>query len=356
MKILIFNPSFLGDSVLTTPLLKAVKAKFPDSYIAFCVRPEYAPLFEGLDFIDEVITFDKRRSYSGLGGIFRFAKELKNKNFDMVLTPHKSFRTNLTLFLAHIPERVGYVESTLSALLTASRSRDMDLHEVQRNLLLYEAAFNELPSKQGLSVYIDEAKKAEYSKLGEKLVGIAPGSVWATKMWPAERFAAVADHLKDRGFTPVIIGSKDDMPAAETLMKAAKYEHINMCGKTSLRELPALIANFMFLVTNDSGPMHIAVAAGVKCIAIFGPTVKELGFTPYDTESVVVEAEGLLCRPCGLHGHDKCPEKHFKCMLEISTDNVTELLDREERKLFPEKFETVKVEYVPKYETVKAKE
>jgi len=344
LKILIFNPSFLGDSVLTTPLIKAVKLKHPDAEISFCVRPEYAPLFEGLDEISEVITFDKRKSYSGLSGIFRFAEELKSREFDMVLTPHKSFRTNLTLFLAKIPVRIGFVESAFSTLLTATRSRDMDLHEVQRNMLLYEAAFGELPPKLPLSVYIDEEARSEFAALGKNLVGIAPGSVWATKMWPAENFAAVADWLKDNGYTPVIIGAPDDVPAAEKLMHSSKYEHINMCGKTSLKELPALIANFEFLVTNDSGPMHIAVAAGVRCVAVFGPTVKELGFTPYDENSRVAEVEGLSCRPCGLHGSNKCPRKHFRCMLEIRPEDVIKLIDREEAVTRTEKYETVKAD------------
>lgn len=342
MKILIFNPSFLGDSVLTTPLIQAVKHRHPESKISFCVRPEYVPLFQGLDVIDEIIPFDKRGAYSGISGIFRFAGELKSKSFDIVIAPHKSFRTTWTLYLADIPVRVGFAESSLATLLTATRARDMDLHEVQRNMLLYEAAFDELPEKFPLIINIDKQAKESFSSLGKNLVGIAPGSVWATKMWPAERFAVIADWLKDRGFTPVIIGSPEDAAAAEKLIKSAKNEHINLCGKTSLKELPALISNFRLMVTNDSGPMHIAVAAGVRCVAIFGPTVKNLGFTPYDEVSRVAEVEGLSCRPCGLHGHKKCPKKHFKCMLEVSTEDVIALIDREE-----------KIDYKPKYDTVK---
>ncbi|MGE4318378.1 MAG: lipopolysaccharide heptosyltransferase II [Deferribacterales bacterium] len=344
MRILIFNPSFLGDSVLTTPLIQAVRKKHPDAYIAFCVRPEYVPLFQGLSFLDEVIAFDKRGKDAGIGGMFRFADTLKEKNFDMVIAPHKSIRTNLTIFLAKIPVRIGFVEGAMSTLLTATRARDMDLHEVQRNMLLYEAAFQELPEKFPLAVYIDQQAKERFASLGEKLVGIAPGSVWATKMWPAERFAEVADHLKEKGYTPVIIGSPDDVPAAERLIQSAKHQHINLCGKTSLKELPALISCFSLLVTNDSGPMHIAVAAGVRCVAIFGPTVKNLGFTPYDEESRVAEVEGLSCRPCGLHGHKKCPKKHFKCMLEISSEDVIKLLDREEKRVAPGRYETVKAD------------
>lgn len=330
--------------MLTTPLIQAIKHKHPESKISFCVRPEYAPLFQGLDVIDEIIPFDKRNAYSGISGIFRFAKELKSKSFDMVIAPHKSFRTNWTLYLADIPVRIGFAESAFATLLTATRARDMDLHEVQRNMLLYEAAFDELPEKFPLIVNIDKEAKERFSSLGEKLVGIAPGSVWATKMWPADRFAQVADWLKEAGYTPVIIGSPEDVPAAEALMKSSKHEHINLCGKTSLKELPALISNFKLLVTNDSGPMHIAVAAGVRCVAVFGPTVKNLGFTPYDETSRVAEVEGLECRPCGLHGHKKCPKKHFKCMLEVTAEDVIDLIGREEKIAYTPKYETVRVD------------
>ena len=329
LKILFFNPSYLGDSVLTTPLIKAVKKKIPDSYIAFCVRPENAPLFEGVDFIDEVIVFDKRGSEKGIGGTISFAKKIREKKFDLVFSPHMSFRTSAVMFLSHIPERVGFVESALSIAYTQSCAKDLTYHEVDRYLLLYDRHFNEFPGEVIMpEVYLDKDKAEEYRKeLPEKLVGINAGSVWQTKKWPAVKFAAVADKLKERGFTPVIIGSEEDRADVEKLKAAAKYDHIDYCGKTTLRELPALISTFEYLVTNDSGPMHIATSCDVSCVAIFGPTVKELGFYPYDEKSKIAEIEGLDCRPCGKHGGEKCPKEHFKCMNEISPDDVMTLFE-----------------------------
>jgi len=328
-KILIFNPSYMGDSILTTPLIKAVKKKIPDSYIAFCVRPENAPLFEDVPFIDEVISFDKRGTDSGIAGTIAFAKKLREKNFDLVFSPHMSFRTSAILTLSKIPEKVGFVESTMSTIYTMSCAKDLTYHEVERYLLLYERYFGEFPSERiKPEVYFNAELSEKYrAEMGEKTVGINPGSVWETKKWPAENFAAVADMLKDQGYTPVIIGSEHDRPEVEKLLQAAKYKHIDYCGKSPLRELPSLISNFEYLVTNDSGPMHIAVATGVPCVAIFGPTVKELGFYPYDESSKVAEIIGLKCRPCGKHGGDKCPEKHFKCMKEITPANVMSLFD-----------------------------
>lgn len=327
MKILFFNPSYLGDSVLTTPLIKAVKQELPDSYIAFCVRPENAPLFDGVDFIDEIIEFDKRGKDSGLKGLFNFSKMLKEKEFDLVFSPHMSIRSSLLLYMAQIPERIGFVESSLSTLYTQSCAKDLTYHEVERYLLLFERYFSKFPKEViQPEVFVDKELAEKYkSELGEKPVGINCGSVWETKKWPAENFAVVADELKDLGYTPVIIGSEDDRADVDKLVAASKYDHLNYCGKTTLRELPALISSFKYLVTNDSGPMHIATATDVPCVSIFGPTVKELGFTPYDEKSLVAEIEGLKCRPCGKHGSNKCPKGHFKCMNEISPADVLTL-------------------------------
>lgn len=336
----------MGDSILTTPLIKALKLKLPESYIAFCVRPENVDLFEGVDFIDEVIAFDKRGADSGLGGAISFAKKLREKNFDLVISPHMSFRTSLVLALSKIPERLGFVESKMSFIYTMSCAKDLTYHEVERYILLYDRLFSEYPKDRiKPSVFHDEKLSDKFrAELGDKLVGINPGSVWETKKWPAENFAAVADMLKDKGYTPVIIGSEADRPEVDKLLEAAKYDHINFCGKSPLRELPSLISTFEYLVTNDSGPMHIAVSTGVPCVAIFGPTVRSLGFYPYDDESKIAEIEGLPCRPCGKHGSKKCPEKHFKCMLEILPENVVTLFDVVSH---------IEVARVPKFKTEK---
>jgi heptosyltransferase-2 len=337
----------MGDSILTTPLIKALKKKNQDSRIVFCVRPENSGLFEGVSFIDEVITFDKRGGESGLAGLLSFAKKIRLMQFDMVISPHMSFRSSMALAFSRIPEKIGFVESALSMVYTMSRAKDLTYHEADRNLLLYERIFGEFPDEKiSPEVYIDQKLAEEYRRsLGDNLIGINPGSVWNTKKWAAENFAHVADRLKEKGFNPVIIGSDADRAEVERLVASAQYPHINMCGKTALRELPALISTFRYLITNDSGPMHIAVSAGVPSVAIFGPTTRELGFYPYDEVSKVAELEGLSCRPCGRHGGDKCPEKHFKCMTDITPENVLSLFaavsaPKEERK--------------PKYVTEKA--
>jgi heptosyltransferase-2 len=338
LKILVFNPSFLGDSVLTTPLIKALKVYYPESAVDFCVRPENAALFEGLEQVNEVIAFDKRGSAGGLGGIFRFAARLKKRDYDVIISCHKSFRTTMTLALTGVPRRIGFEQSALPFLYPEKVSRDMSLHEVERNLMLLaplveDFSLEKAEEAAGLPVvYVDESI-AENAKAyiksaagGRKLIGLNPGSVWNTKKWQADKYALLAEMLFDAGYFPVIFGGPSDMPDCAAVETGMDAPVLNLCGKLPLSQLPAYISVMDAFVTNDSGPMHIAVATGVPCVGIFGPTVKGLGFFPYGGKSVVVEDEGLYCRPCGLHGGDECPEGHFRCMGEIEPGKVFEAL------------------------------
>ncbi|WP_164885379.1 lipopolysaccharide heptosyltransferase II [Geovibrio thiophilus] len=339
MKILVFNPSFLGDSVLTTPLIKAVRHYFPDSSVDFCVRPENAPLFQGMELINEVIVFDKRKSAGGAGGIFRFARELKKRDYDIIISCHKSFRSTLTMALTGVLRRMGFRQSALSFLYTETADRDMSKHEAERNLMLLEplvADFDLEDAKKHAGraeVFTDERLRANAAKYiksasgGRRLIGINAGSVWATKKWQSEKFAEVSDMLYEEGFFCVLFGAPTDSEACGQVMANAKRPLMNLCGKLPLGQLPSYIKAMDALITNDSGPLHIASAVGTPAVAIFGPTVKALGFFPYDDKSIVVEKE-LYCRPCGLHGGNECPEGHFRCMGEISAGDVFEAVGK----------------------------
>ncbi|MBI3012912.1 MAG: glycosyltransferase family 9 protein, partial [Elusimicrobia bacterium] len=157
---------------------------------------------------------------------------------------------------------------------------------------------------------------------GKMLIGMNPGSMWKTKRWLPEYFAQVADTLqKERNCQIILFGSDQDKTAVRSVCSFMKSPVINLCGKTDLKTLTSLISRCSLFITNDSGPMHLASAAGVPLVAIFGPTTRELGFFPLGDKSVVVELE-LPCRPCSLHGGDRCPLKHFKCMRDLRPEVV----------------------------------
>jgi heptosyltransferase-2 len=157
----------------------------------------------------------------------------------------------------------------------------------------------------------------------KKLVGIAPGAKHRTKAWNPERFAEAANRL---GAAPnthiVLLGSKSDQAAARKVAEGLSVPYTDMTGFTSLPELISVVSKLSFLLTNDSGIMHIAEAFSVPLVAIFGPTVRAFGFAPYRPTSRVVEVVNLKCRPCTLHGDDECPLKHHNCMNDVDVNAV----------------------------------
>lgn len=334
--ILIFNPAFLGDTVLTTPLIRLLRKIFPKSKISFCVRPEHEPLFQGIDILDNVISFDKRKKYKGPMGLFSFASYMRSMNFDLVIDLHMSLRSSFLCASLRPARVIGFKSAVLSRLFTDCVERDACLQEAERNISIAAPLCKDFSLAKarkiagGLTCYIDREllykTKHYYAAAtgGKKVVGIAPGSIWRTKRYPAEYFAAAAKILNDLGYAIALFGGPGDKSETDEFKRYYNGDCYDFAEKTSLRELPALLDSLDLLIVNDSGAMHVAIAAAVPCVAIFGPTVKALGFFPYDNKSVVVENAHLPCRPCGKHGGEICPLRHFKCMLEIPPSVVAQ--------------------------------
>ena len=338
--ILVFNPSFIGDSVLTVPLIKALCQIYPKSRVSFCVRPESKGLFEGLPFIYEVISYDKRGSAKGIKGIKTFAAELKKRKFDLIINLHKSVRSTMLMMLSGCSDVVGFKSAVFSFLFKNTVNRNMALHEVERNLATLEVLVKDYSLQKAKIIagtpvcFIDndlaEKTKFYFNTVSEykKIIGIAPGSVWATKRYPAESFAAVANMLVQKGYAVALFGSKSDKDALDLFKKHFSGSYYDFSCNTSLKELPAVLSSLDLFITNDSGPMHIASGAGVPCVAIFGATVPSIGFAPYDNKSVILQDKNLSCRPCRIHGGNKCPKKHFKCMKNISPQSVVQAAEK----------------------------
>lgn len=335
-KILIFNPAFLGDTVLTTPLIRLVRKLFPKSEIYFCIRPEHIGLFNGINLINGLIPFDKRNAHKGLRGFLSFRELLLSYRFDLVIDLHRSIRSTVLCAFLCGARVIGFKSAVLSVLFNDKIQRDMFLQEAERNLMMASAFCDDfsLPEakKSGgpLTCFIDESLLSKIrhfytrSSNGEKIIGIAPGSVWNTKKYLSEYFAKAAEMLCDAGYSIALFGGSEDKNATDAFKNYYKGNFYDFAEKTTLRELPAFLASLDALLVNDSGAMHIAIAAGVPCVAVFGPTVKSLGFFPYDTKSVVIENNNLDCRPCSLHGGNKCPLGHFLCMKTIKPEIVAE--------------------------------
>ena len=329
-RICVIQTAFLGDAVLTVPLVKRTAELFPAAEITIVSRPETADIFRKLPEVARVIEDRKkaisfRQSFSALTGA------LSAGNFQLALIPHRSLRSALAAKVAGIPERVGFDSSAGRFFLTKKVPFSWLLHDAERNLSLLNAVAltQTVPTTASISAdaaLADSMLKGILAETGWQnplLIGVHPGSVWFTKRWFPERFARVIQLVHEKtGAKTVLVGGKQDFDLCQGIAALCPGMTVNRAGKTSIPELLALTSRLKLFITNDSGPMHIATAYNVPTIGIFGPTTKELGFFPYGKGHRVLQAEGLACRPCALHGGNKCPRGHFLCMRMITAQAV----------------------------------
>jgi heptosyltransferase-2 len=204
-----------------------------------------------------------------------------------------------------------------------------DVHEVDRNLSLL-SGFN-LHSPDRSPELFPSSEDFSYARklllesgIGEedRMVGVAPGSAWATKRWLPERFAEVAQLIMEKaGARVVFLGSGDDRDLCERIADLMRDRPVILAGRTNILGSAAMISLCRVILSNDSAPVHIASAMRRPVVAIFGSTVPEFGFAPYGVDHLVIQKQ-MDCRPCGIHGKNKCPEEHFLCMDKITTQEV----------------------------------
>jgi len=334
-RILIIQTAFLGDVILSTPLIKALRELFPNSFISFLLIPETKNVLENNPHLNEILVYDKRKK-KGLGSFLQILAKIKERKFDLVIIPHRSLRSALLAYLSGIPQRIGFNKSTGSFLFTQKMVYPLNVHEVDRNLSLLsgfdfhqsDTAPELFPSPEDFSyarkLLHDSGPMDPNSDIREedKIVGIAPGSVWATKRCLPERFAEVADLLiKKAGAKVVFLGSEEDQKLCLEIANQMVEKPVILAGKTNVLQSAAIISFCKVVLSNDSAPVHIASAMRKPVVAIFGSTIPEFGFAPYGEGHMIIEKK-MSCRPCGIHGRKKCPKKHFRCMKEITTEEV----------------------------------
>jgi heptosyltransferase-2 len=330
-RILIVQTSFLGDVVLTTPLIAEIRRRFPRAALAVLCNPQAASLLEGNPDIDEVIVYDKNGAGRGLRGLRKSAEELRRRGFTLAISPHKSLRTSVLLYLASIPERIGFRESAGWFLYHRTVKRATGCHDVERNLSILKALGIEIDEcRKELRLATDPATTDSVNRLLSSLgvakdrmiFGINAGSVWPTKRWHVHGFAGLMG-LLERKYSCrfLLFGGPQDGALVAELDRLSGYRAVNLSGKLSLRELAFALDWCDVLISNDSGPMHMAVARDVPVVAIFCATTPALGFYPYTAKAVVVEKD-LACRPCGSHGGRRCPLGTEDCIRGIQPADV----------------------------------
>lgn len=331
-RILIRGTNWVGDALMTTPAVEAVREAFPEARIMVLAKPWVAPIYDH-PAVDRVLEYDRRNRHRGWAGLFRLASELRREKFDLAVLLQNAVEAALIARLARIPIRIGYNTDGRGLLLNPSVKRnpeDKQIHETEYYLRML--------ARGGLKVRADgpvspvfhpsgeAAQKADrhLESLGLKgafLVGLAPGAAYGpAKQWPAGRFAAAADLVMEkRGGAALVFGSKGESAVAEDVMAHLKGLGHNLAGQTDLAEAAALIARCDLFLSNDSGLMHLAAAVGTPLVAVFGST-NPVTTAPLGRRQRLVR-HPVECSPC-LKTH--CPKDVHECMERVEPEEVAE--------------------------------
>jgi heptosyltransferase-2 len=336
-KILIIRLSSLGDIVLTTPVIKSLKRKFPDSDIFFLTKNEYHDLLKNDPHIFSLIEFDPFEKHKGVSGFFRLVRELKGYNFDLMIDLHANLRSFLIRHLLKANIKIKYNKRWLARLLLVHLKfikvkpiytidsylealKKIDVNSSDKNPIIYLDQEGENFMKDFLM-----EKKIEKDDI---VVGIHPGAKWKTKRWTEEKFARVCQILNKKSQIKIILfGDRKDQDVIERINSLSENQRVFKAVNLPLNKFISLIKRCDCFVTNDSGPMHIASALGVPVVAIFGPTHPKLGFAPIGSENIILTAD-VKCSPCSLHGGKRCHKKSRFCMDLIEPEMVADAVER----------------------------
>lgn len=326
MRSLVVQTSFIGDVVLTTPLLTRLAR---DGDVDVVTTPAGASLLTGHPALRRVITYDKRGRDRGPFGFLGSAASVRGA--DRAYLAQGSSRSAALALAAGVGSRIGFDTSDGRWLYTERVEYRDDWHHARRLLSLADVALaGEAASLTDSAIRPTlfpaasdvAAVDALLAHRTRPFVALAPGSAWGTKRWP--EYPALATLLAE-DHDVVVVGSADDAPLAAAIAAAAPGHTLDACGKLSLLGSAELIRRAQVLISNDSSPQHLASAMGTATVTIFGPTVPSFGFGPLAPGSRTVGRTTLECRPCDRHGPQRCPLGHWRCMYEITPQEVHEM-------------------------------
>ncbi|HEY3745280.1 MAG TPA: lipopolysaccharide heptosyltransferase II [Gemmatimonadaceae bacterium] len=327
---LVIQTSFLGDVILTTPLIAELARRGP---VDVLVTPEGATALANNPNIRTVLRYDKRGTYGAAMGLWATVKELRRRRpYDAAYLAQGSFRSGLLAMMTGATDRIGFASSTGRALYTKQLPYRPERHHAERlwSLSMSECADPPTPEQIRPRLYPSEDERRTVDAVlhrgdtDEPFVVLAPGSAWGTKRWPY--YVELAKRLADE-FRIAIVGSKADAAIAQEIVAVLPPDRVmNTVGTLPLLASAELISRAQAIVTNDSAPQHLASAMGTPTLTIFGPTVPEFGFGPLAERHAVAGLDGLSCRPCHRHGPQRCPLGHWRCMRELGPEYVATIL------------------------------
>lgn len=314
-KILVIRFSSIGDIVLTTPIIRCLKQKYPNAEIHFLVKKQFAPTIEENPNISKIHTYNY-----DLSNVLR---ELKSENFNHIVDLQRSIRSKLVLLALHKPFSFFPKLNYLKWLLVNFKIDKLpDIHIVTR---YFEAVkhMGVVNDGKGLDYYIPENQEISSDDLPEgfwnRYAVLVVGGSFSTKQIPVKKALEICKIMNQ----PIVIaGGKNDWQIGNEISSLSKELIFNACGKFSLHQSASLIKHAQYVITSDTGLMHIAAAFHKPIISLWGNTVPKFGMYAYMPEtperSMILEVQNLKCRPCSKLGFKKCPKKHFRCMNDIS--------------------------------------
>ena len=321
-KILVIRLSSLGDVVLAIPVLRALRRNFPKAEIQVATRSEYAELLFPSPWVDAVRSLDRR----GKGEFLAYLKGIKRERYDLVIDLHATLRSRMIARAAGAGQALRYFKAALGrrVLVAFKTSKPFQPKHVVDRYLECLRPFGIADSSRQPEVVMGAQEKAfgrDFLGQARPWIGLIPGAKHATKRWLKGGFVEVGKRLwQEDQIGTVVLGSDDEKALVKELVEGIGDGAKAACG-LGLRQMASVLACCKAVVTNDSGPMHLATAVGTPVVALFGPTVEAFGFFPLGERNVVLQRD-LSCRPCSLHGTEECPEGHFKCMREIAAGEV----------------------------------
>ncbi len=319
-KILLIRLSSIGDIVLTSLAIRCLKNTYPDIQIDFLTKSQYCTLVRNHLPVSDVIAFE--------GSLWQTAQKITQRNYDCVVDFHANLRTGLLRQL--LPEAVEFFQYNKQSLRrTLSVWLKKDLYRGEQVAEQYLKTLQPLDVEndgKGLEFLIPEQDWVYRGDLplthGSGYAVLSLGATHFTKKLPLNKWVEICNLLH---LPLILVGGKDEWETGEQLVATDDLKIINKCGKYTIGQSASVVAQAKFVITQDTGMMHIAAALRKKTISIWGGTVPYLGFEPYDLDenlSKIIQVEDLSCRPCSKYGRSTCPKGHFKCMEEINTEEL----------------------------------
>lgn len=325
-RILVIQSAFIGDAILSLPMIQELKKKDENLLIdVICIEKTFE-IFSSSPFVNEVFILDKKKKHKSIFSLNKFAKEISEKNYSEIITPHRSIRTCLLVMLINAPRKIGFTNSAIPFVFTEVKKYNYDFHEVKRNLCLINYSFENENWKIQPLIYSEKAVKEKIdiliseNKLNE-FIAIAPGTEWETKQYPSENFSLLIEELS-KNHKIILIGSEKETELCEELISESSSTVINLSGKLSIVETIELLKKAKLLISNDSAPTHFAMAADIKVLTIYCSTSPKFGFYPYNSKSRFLSMDNLRCKPCGIHGYKVCPLNNFECGNKLEVKDV----------------------------------